>query len=552
MPRTPLLRSIQQLFRDVRASKATGIPVDEIAEIRAMRKARKALSRRGFLAGAAAGGALLTLPGRARADKAQPKITIVGGGIAGLTCALTLRDHGIDSTVYEWSGRVGGRMFSNTGYFKNGQVSEWGGELIDTAHVTIQDLAQRFNLPLDDLHAAEPTGSDDVYKFRGKYYPKTQANTDFLAMFDAVAADQDAAPFPTTFDSFTKAGRKLDNLSIFDWIETRVPGGHDAPLGQLFDVAYNIEYGAETNVQSSLNLIYLLAFQPTAASDDDPTPTQLDIFGVSDETFHIRGGNQRLPEAIADDLGDPVVRRGFKLVKLAKRAHGDYVLTFERGNACTEVVSDLVVLALPFAVLADVDTSEAGFDARKKRAIANLGRGHNGKLNMQFDRRGWRGKGPWPGSSNGSSFSDVGIQETWDVSRAQGNADRDPGILVHYSGGNVTDAKKSNVGFARADSPLVVADVLHTLPELDKVYPGLRWNGLAAESIPHKSPFFNNSYSYWRVGQYTDFAGSEGLPQGGVHFCGEHTSIDFQGFMEGGASTGKATAKDLIKIVKGK
>ena len=100
-------------------------------------------------------------------------------------------------------------MFSNTGYFKGGQVSEWGGELIDTAHVTIQDLAARFRLPLDNLHAAEPTGSDDVYRFRGKYYPKTQANTDFLAMFDAVAADQDAAPFPTTFDCNTAAGRKL-------------------------------------------------------------------------------------------------------------------------------------------------------------------------------------------------------------------------------------------------------------------------------------------------------------------------------------------------------
>jgi monoamine oxidase len=539
------------LFRDVRASKATGIPVDEIAEIRAAHKARN-MSRRGFIAGAAAGGALLTLPGRARAAKNQPKITIVGGGIAGLTCALTLRDHGIDSTVFEWSGRVGGRMFSNTGYFKNNQVSEWGGELIDTDHTTIQDLAQRFKLPLDNLHAAEPTGSDDVYKFRGKYYPKTQANADFLAMFDAVANDQDAAPFPTTFDSFTPAGKQLDNLSIFDWIETRVPGGHDAPLGQLLDVAYNIEYGAETNVQSSLNLIYLLAFQPTAASDTDPTPTQLDLFGVSDETFHVRGGNQRIPEAIAADLGDSVVRRGYKLVKLAKRAGGDYVCTFERGYSCIEVVSDLVVLAIPFAVLADVDTAEAGFDARKKRAIANLGRGHNGKLNIQFDRRGWRGTGPWPGISNGSSFSDVGLQETWDVSRAQGNPDRDPGILVHYSGGNITDAKKSNVGFARADSPLVVADVLHALPEFEKVYPGLRWNGLAAESVPHRSPFFNNSYSYWRVGQYTDFAGSEGLPQGGVHFCGEHTSIDFQGFMEGGASTGKATAQDLIKIVKGK
>src|SRR5262249_8921335 len=205
MARTPLLRSIRQLARDVQMSKATGIPVDEVQALRAERK----LSRRRFLAGAAAGAAALAIPGPARAAKDQPRITIVGGGIAGLTCALTLRDHGLDSTVYEASGRLGGRMFSNTGYFAANQVSEWCGELIDTGHHTIRNLAARFSLPLDDLHAAEPNGSDETYLFDGQYYPKTQANADFLAIADVMAADLDAAPFPTTFDSFTAAGFAL-------------------------------------------------------------------------------------------------------------------------------------------------------------------------------------------------------------------------------------------------------------------------------------------------------------------------------------------------------
>jgi hypothetical protein len=33
----------------------------------------------------------------------------------------------------------------------------------------------------------------------------------------------------------------------------------------------------------------------------------------------------------------------------------------------------------------------------------------------------------------------------------------------------------------------------------------------------------------WKVGQYTKFAGREREIQGACHFCGEHTSIDFQG-----------------------
>ena len=65
-------------------------------------------------------------------------------------------------------------------------------------------------------------------------------------------------------------------------------------MGQLLDVAYNIEYGRETTDQSSLNLVYLLGFQPQ--------PGNFRIFGASDERYHIVGGNQQLPTAIANSL----------------------------------------------------------------------------------------------------------------------------------------------------------------------------------------------------------------------------------------------------------
>jgi monoamine oxidase len=537
MARTPLLRSLRQLARDAHRSRATGLPIDEIREHTARRPA-SLVDRRRFLAGAAAGAAALALPARARAARNQPTVTIVGGGIAGLTCALTLRDHGFASTVYEASARIGGRMFSNTNYFAANQVSEWCGELIDTGHTTIRHLAARFGLPLDDLHAAEPRGSTETYLFDGHYYPKAQADADFLDLADILQADLDAAPFPTTFDAFTPEAFTLDHLSVRDWIDSRVAGGVDSPLGQLLDTAYNIEYGADTTTQSSLNLLYLLGFQPTT--------TQLDVFGESDERFHIRGGNQRLPEAIAAHLGDAVVP-GHKLVRLDTTPGGRYRATFERGHTTIDVVSDFVVLAIPFAVLDDVDTRNAGFEPRKRRAIANLGRGHNGKLNLQFQRRGWLGTGPWPGKANGSTYSDTGYQASWEVSRAQPGT---PGIIVLYSGGSVTDAMRSTTPFALASDPRVAHDVQRGLAQLDPVFPDLSWNGRAAESLPHKSPFFGASYSYWRVGQYTDFGGFEGAPQGGVLFCGEHTSQDFQGFMEGGASTGRQTAKDLIALLR--
>jgi monoamine oxidase len=532
MARTPLLQSIRRLARDAWASRRTGIPAAELRELRA------AITRRKFLAGAAVGAAALALPRSARAQGPQPSIAVVGGGIAGLTCALYLRDKGYASTVYEASGRIGGRMFSNTSSYFGGQVSEWCGELIDTGHHTVRNLAARFSLPLDNLLGAQPNGSSDTFRFGDQYYAKSQADEDFLELADILGADLAGAGYPTRFDRFTQVGRELDLMSIHDWIETRVPGGHASPLGQLLDVAYAIEFGADARAQAALNLIYMLGYQANA--------NELSMFGVSDEKFHLRGGNQQLPEAIAAELGAETMQTGHRLVRLKQTPNGRYELTFERAGSLIEVVSDYVVLALPFAVLRTLDYAQAGFSARKQRAIDQLGRGHNGKLQLQFAQRGWVGAGPWPGKANGSSYSDTGYQASWEVTRGQAGA---PGILVLYSGGSVTDAMKTRTPFATANDPLVVQDAERGLAQLARVYPNLAWTGRATQSLTHLSPFFESSYSFYKVGQYTDFGGYEPAREGGVLFCGEHTTQDFQGFMEGGAITGKQAALDLIALI---
>jgi len=201
---------------------------------------------------------------------------------------------------------------------------------------------------------------------------------------------------------------------------------------------------------------------------------------------------------------------------------------------------------LPFAVLNELDISAAGFDALKLRAIAEQGRGHNGKLHLQFTQRDWLGAGPWPGVSNGSSYADTGYQAGWEATRAQPG---DPGILAFYSGGSVSDAALTERAFATVTDTGVRSDVAFALSRIAPVYPTLQWNGKATQSLPHKSPLFRSSYSYYRVGQYTTFGGYEKARQGGVLFCGEHTSVDFQGFMEGAASEGRRAARQLARML---
>ena len=228
--------------------------------------------------------------------------------------------------------------------------------------------------------------------------------------------------------------------------------------------------------------------------------------------------------------------------------NGTYSLSFDVANGYRTVRADIVILAIPFAVLRHLDYSEAGFDALKHKAIQELGAGRNGKLHLQFTSRSWNSTGPW-GISNGQTFSDTGYQNTWDGTRGQpGNS----GILVNYTGGDIADSMRLKHPYGDTRSPDVIADAKQFLGQIEPVFPGLspRWNGRAAGSMAHRSPFFRCSYSYWRVGQYQSIAGYEQVGQGNIFFAGEHTSVDWQGWMEGGAESGIRAAREVLAQLK--
>jgi monoamine oxidase len=540
MARTPLLRNIQRLALEHRTAEALAIPVTELRGRRA-----GALTRREFVKRAAAVGAGIAVAPAAFARPAHaatatsPRIAIVGGGIAGLTAALTLADKGVAATVYEASAeRVGGRMHSDrSGYWTDGQVSEFCGELIDTGHMTIRHLAQRFGLDTVDLVAAQPKDTDDTYYFLGGYYSADQADNDFQPIHKTLQDQVQATGYPTTYKTHTDAGVFFDNMSVYDWIETYVEGGHNSRMGRLLDAAYNEEYGAETTDQAALNLMYLLGYQAT--------PGNFQIFGGSDERFHIVGGNQRLPEAIRDYLPAATVRMGWAMQSIRTNADGSVSMQFTTPGKLQTVTADHVILCMSFSVLRTLDYSRAGFDQLKQKAITQLGSGRNSKLQLQFDDRYWNAL-----SSNGNLYSDLGIQNTWEVSRAQPGAS---GLIVNYSGGDVAAAYRASTPYSSAaTNPQVTTYAQQFLVRLETAWPGIsrHWNGKATLSTPWLDPLLNCSYSYWKPGQYVGFSGYEGVAQGAIHFAGEHCSQDFQGYMEGGASEGVRAANEILAVLK--
>jgi len=449
---------------------------------------------------------------------------VVGAGLAGLSAAYQLQQAGYTSTVVEASDRVGGRCWTVDGCFEDGQVAEHGGELIDQGHTHIRQLAQSLGLRLDNLLSAEQNGTEPIYFFDGAPYTYAEATEDIKAIWQQLHSDVSAASYPTTYLVSTPRGRELDAMSITTWIENYVPGGLRSRLGQLLDVAYTIEYGGESSVQSSLNMLYLLAYSGQG---------QMRIFGPSNEKYHVRGGNQQITDRMASILGRQVTT-GTRLVALARRSDGSWTVTTQAGGTTSSRTADHVVLALPFSLLRSVDLTKAGFPALKMTAIRQLSMGTNSKLQLQFRDRHWRTLG-----GNGDTFADTGYQSSWEVTRAQPGA---KGILVDYTGGTI--------GASFTGSPDAHARTF--LTQIEPVFPGIsrRWNGKVTPDFWPAHPYTLGSYSYWKAGQYTAFSGVEGEAVGTCHFAGEHTSQDYQGYLNGAVETGYRAAAEILAALK--
>jgi monoamine oxidase len=499
-------------------------PLTQVIEDAAAAAEMPRTTRRRLLRSAGAGALALSAVGRltpAARAVSPPRIVVVGAGLAGLTCAYRLKQAGYTAQLYEASDRLGGRCWTIRGAFADGQIGEHGGELIDQGHNAIRNLAQELGLTLDNLLRAEANGTELLGYFDGAPYSFEAMTDDLKQVWQKIHADTSAAGYPTTFGSSTQRGRELDRMSIVDWIEESVDHGMDSKLGQFLDVAYNIEYGAESSEQSSLNLLYLLGFAGQG---------QLRIFGKSNEKYHVRGGNDQIPALLGTALATQITT-GAELLAIKRTPAGAYTLIFRIGSKTTTVTADKVVLALPFSMLRSVDVAGAGFSDRKLLAIRELGMGTNSKLHVQFRSRPWKAVG-----CNGETFSDNGYQNTWEVSRAQSGAS---GLLVNYTGGTIGASVGSSTPTQRAQTFLM---------QIEPVLPGLtqEWNGRATRDFWPEYEWTRGSYSYWKVGQYTSFAGVEGLQEGNAHFCGEHTSIDFQGYLNGAVDTGERAAAEVI------
>jgi monoamine oxidase len=459
---------------------------------------------------------------------ASQRIVIVGAGAAGITCAYRLHQAGLASHVYEANSRVGGRTWTLRGFFRDGQYAEHGGQLIASSHLRVRRLAAELGLRLTNLNGLYPRNAVDTYFISGERYTHDEARHDYdRYVYDPLARAAKAAGPNTTFYEHTAAGVQLDRMSVDDWIERNVAGGVASKIGTLLRLACLDEYGGETQRQSALNLIYLFAGMRYS---------KLNLSGTGEnDKYTIEGGNDQLVACMIGRMPPGTVTTGAALEALARNSDGSYTCSFSTGGPIRTVRADVVVLSIPFTVLRLVDTTRAGFSNRKRRAIEQLDLGSNAKLHLQFGSPYWFGE-----RYSGTAYANDVYQGSWDTSIGQRGR---TATLVCFPGGEQGTRYSGDVHGA---APQNTAE--RYLRSLEPSLPGaLRaFNGLAYQDFWIGDPFTRGGYSYYKVGQYTTLCGEERIAEGSVHFCGEQTSIQWQGYINGAVESGERAANEIL------
>ena len=548
MARTPFFDSVRRLLTIARHADEKSLSTDDAmgeAAAAAETAETNRLSRRRLLQSAAVASAAVAatniLPGRARAAKRSGpgSVAVVGAGMAGLTCVDTLAVKGVTATLYEAGLRAGGRMQSLGLGFPGavdfpGQVVELGGEFIDTTHTTMKSYAQALGFATEDVR--RESGST-FYAVGSTLYSEAEVVAEFRDLVDAMRDDLRNLSNGPTATSFTPFDRSLDLMTLRHYLASR---GAGPLITAILDSAYTGEYGREIDQQSALNFLFF------AKADNRSKFKPFGIF--SDERYHLVGGNEQIPRALAQTYDDRL-EYGAWLQKVERLSSGRYRLHFRSSDGLTvwgptwSADHDSVVLALPFSVLRTVELhSSLGLPATKTNAINNFGYGTNSKLMVGFTSRPWNNYG-----GTGALFAkDIPyVLNTWETNYVNGDANR--AVLTDYTGGAL--GLSLDPSQASRDAGRFVAG-------LERVWPGIsnatRKNGNTIRAVTRNwslVPTARGSYTSNAPGYFTTIAGHEATPVGRLFFAGEHTDsfYEWQGFMEGAANSGIRAALEVVR-----
>jgi monoamine oxidase len=438
-------------------------------------------------------------------------VLVAGAGLAGLAAARELTKKGAAVTVIDARDRVGGRVLTVREPLLHGEHAEAGADFIDESQTAIctliADVGLRtarilpggFTSVRQDGRRRRIAGKRGWKDLASRLQPEVRAFCVSEQRWDGGVA------------------ASLAPESVARWLDRiRAPRA-------LEDVAVGLRgfFLADPDELSLLALVDQFA--------EDGTPG-------SEKMFRIIGGNDRLPAALATALGSRIHLSTI----LHRIAQGDDGVTaaLESNGRVSEARFDYLVCAMPATTVRDVVFQPALPDLQR-HAMTAVKYGAATKTALQFDRAPWRKRGK--PRAFGTALP---IGAVWDGNEEPAFAasrlrrGRRGGILTLLAGGGASAATREMLA---AEGP---ARIVRELSWLNLENTELTaWASLSWEHERWSRggyAFFDTQFPpslrYWLA-----------RPFDRIFFAGEHTSLRWQGYMNGAVETGMRAAEEVTR-----
>ena len=245
--------------------------------------------------------------------------------------------------------------------------------------------------------------------------------------------------------------------------------------------------------------------------------------------YRIRGGNDRLATEMAAPL-ERRIRLRTAVVAVSQNARRVRVSLRTPAGALEQLDADYAVLTLPATLLRDL-RFDPSLPDRQQEAIQRLKYGPATKTALQFARAFWRRRG-----RPRAYATTLPIGALWDGSEEQSSGRTPPAILTMLAGGSAS--RETRALLARG-GPAALARQLGWLG-------GRGVPMIAAHSVAWEDdPWARGGYAYFDPAYDPGYRRWLGLPFGRVLFAGEHTSIRWQGYMNGAVESGLRVAAEV-------
>jgi monoamine oxidase len=434
-------------------------------------------------------------------------VLVAGAGLAGLAAARDLIALGATVTVIDVRDRVGGRVWTIRDGFAEGQHAEAGGDFIDEEQHEIRNLAGELGLELARI----------IRGGFGYVRPDQSGRPKIVARNARRGWERLSRELHAVGRPYTLAERRWDSPIAGDIARRSTAGWLDQIKAdaELRETATGLR-GFFLADPDELSLIALV---DQFADSDAPAPGAM---------YRVKGGNDRLTAALAAPLGDRL-HLNTDVVALSHR--GKVVRVSVKNNrALAQINCDYAILALPATLLRRMPITPA-LPAQQHEAIVRLKYGRATRTLLQFSKRFWRAAGRPRAFGSPLPFGAV----------YDGNEDQRgrAGILSLLAGGGASDATQAIVAKHGARG---LTDALDWLGSKDGELLTSR------QIVWEQDPYARGGYAYFDPGFDPSLRAWLSRPAGRLFFAGEHTSVKWQGYMNGAVESGRRAAAEVAAV----